>query len=68
MKKHISINNRKLARVVEWNGLENRHTERYLGFESLSFRTLYRGEIGYLSYNPANTPTRLVGKDKEIEK
>ena len=39
-KKHISINNRKLARVVEWNGLENRHTERYLGFESLSFRKI----------------------------
>jgi len=29
---------------------------------------LYRGEIGYLSYNLANTPTRLVATDKEIEK
>jgi hypothetical protein len=29
---------------------------------------LLDGEIGYLSYNLANTPTRLVGKDKEIEK
>ena len=27
--------------MVEWNGLENRHTERYLGFESLSFRNLF---------------------------
>ena len=54
--------------MVEWNGLENRHTERYLGFESLSFRKLIGGEIGCLCMTLANTPTRLVGTDKEIEK
>ena len=29
---------RKLGRVVDCTGLENRQTERFLGFESLSFR------------------------------
>jgi len=29
---------------------------------------LLSGEIGYFNYNLANTPSRLEGGDKEIEK
>lgn len=29
------------GRVVDYNGLENRRTERYRGFESLSLRVKY---------------------------
>lgn len=36
------------ARVVEWNGLENRHIERYRGFESPPFRFIF--VIGKISF------------------
>ena len=34
----IHTNIRRDGRVVDYNGLENRRTERYRGFESLSLR------------------------------
>ena len=36
---------RKLGRVVECTGLENRRTARYRGFESLSLRQSQRNEL-----------------------
>ena len=33
------------GRVVDYNGLENRRTERYRGFESLSLRKSQRNEL-----------------------
>ena len=33
---------RRIARVVEWTGLENQRTARYRGFESLFIRTTKR--------------------------
>lgn len=37
------------GRVVDYNGLENRRTERYRGFESLSLRNSFKRKS--LSYN-----------------
>jgi hypothetical protein len=39
-KEYLLEYKRRNGRVVECTGLENRHTERYLGFESLFLRTL----------------------------
>ena len=41
------------GRVVDYNGLENRRTERYRGFESLSLRIAQR--VKSLSYNNLGT-------------
>ena len=42
------------GRVVDYNGLENRRTERYRGFESLSLRKSLLKEIseGFFHYCP----------------
>ena len=45
---------RKDGRVVDYTGLENRRTERYRGFESLSFRlTHFEGavKLPFFSYH-----------------
>ena len=41
------------GRVVDYNGLENRRTERYRGFESLSLRKSLLNEIseGFFSFS-----------------
>ena len=44
---------RRDGRVVDYNGLENRRTERYRGFESLSLRFTQANES--LSYNNLGT-------------
>ena len=44
---------RRDGRVVDYNGLENRRTERYRGFESLSLRIAQR--VKSLSYNNLGT-------------
>ena len=36
----VTHNHWRDGRVVDYNGLENRRTERYRGFESLSLRNL----------------------------
>ena len=45
---------RRDGRVVDYNGLENRRTERYRGFESLSLRKSLLKEIseGFFHYHP----------------
>ena len=43
------------GRVVDYNGLENRRTERYRGFESLSLRHLMKREPnGFPFFVPEN--------------
>ena len=41
VKRHLTF--RRDGRVVDYNGLENRRTERYRGFESLSLRQPAKG-------------------------
>ena len=43
----IHTNIRRDGRVVDYNGLENRRTERYRGFESLSLRKIPLQSAGF---------------------
>lgn len=48
------------GRVVDYNGLENRRTERYRGFESLSLRKQGCKSASYVIYTLYYTP-KLLG-------
>ena len=52
------------GRVVECTGLENRRTERYRGFESLSLR--YKGSQKWLPFFVYLTTKRVVYQGKSI--
>ncbi len=54
---------RRDGRVVDYNGLENRRTERYRGFESLSLRRQGRKLASYVIYTLYYTPKLMSWKD-----
>ena len=70
MKKHISISRiGSLPERLNGTVLKTVILERVSGVRIPELpQKLYRGENEYLSYIQANTPTRLVGTDIEIEK
>ncbi len=53
---------RRDGRVVDCNGLENRRTETYRGFESLSLRKMYLFSISYKVYPQIHPQKQGDGK------
>ena len=58
----IIKSNRRDGRVVDYNGLENRRTERYRGFESLSLRKQGCKSTSYVIYTLYYTPKSYLPK------
>ena len=61
----IHTNIRRDGRVVDYNGLENRRTERYRGFESLSLRKIPRFESLSLRKIPLQSAGFFISKTEE---